>query len=95
MSYVNIELEFKFQDETTKKITYGPYQTDTAVTSTLASKIISANTEDSEYNWTDGIVNSNGSPLIPNSAENIYPNVPILNAAVITTDETDIDLRGA
>lgn len=95
MSYVNIELEFKFQDETTKKITYGPYQTDTAITSTLASRIIAANIEDAEYNWTDGIINSNGSPLIPNSVENIYPNVPIVNAAIITTDETPINLKGA
>lgn len=100
-TYSMIELEFQFQDKTTKKWQVGPFATNAPAVTDLKVNVKQFNAEydgsevlDPEAtgvpSWYDLVTNDNGSKLL--FSANGYPEVPILNAAIITRNETDIAL---
>lgn len=102
MAYSIVELEFQFQDKTTKKFQIGPFATSAAAISSMKNNVKAFNEKyglspdmsmehPARASWYSLITNENGSPLMF-SDDGAYPNVPILNATVITRQETDINL---
>lgn len=97
MAYAMLEIEFAFQDDTTKKMTFGPFATTSyAITGAKANikafnyKYRSGATPppDPDAAWVDKFVNENGSALKVYSTSGY----PIANAAIIVRTETDINL---
>ncbi len=90
MAYCNIELEFQYEDRTTSKLVIGPYKTDSLSITGLKTNVKDFNSDKDgaiAFNeWGDLVVNENGSKLI--APGGTYPNTPILNAAIIATEET-------
>lgn len=88
MAYCEIELEFQFEDKSTKKVTFGPYSETAVAITSLKNNVKTFNETNSD--WYESFVNENGSKLI--ASGNVYPNSPILNATIITNDITEIPL---
>lgn len=76
LRYSEVELEFEFEDESTIKMTVGPYATTDSRLSQIKAKAIQYN--NNPVVPTESLVNKNGA---------IFANVPIKSASIITTDE--------
>lgn len=91
MAYAMLEIEFAFVDDTTKKMTFGPFATNSyAITGAKANiKAFNAKygTGMVQENWTAYFVNENGAAL-----KSYMNGKPISNAAIIVRNETDINL---
>ena len=93
MAYAMLEIEFAFVDESTKKMTFGPFATNSyAITGAKANiKAFNAKYGSSASPipdvWTDYFINENGVSLKSFNSGN-----PISNAAIIVRNETDINL---
>lgn len=93
MAYAMLEIEFAFVDDTTKKMTFGPFATNSYAITGAKANIKAFNTKYSgspppEEDWTSYFVNENGSKIKAYSATG----KPISNAAVIVRNETEINL---
>lgn len=89
MSYAQIELALKFEDESTGKLTFGPYATNSAAISGLKQRIKGFNAGTSiTGGWYGDIVNADESKLVQPGGT--YPNVPIVEATIVTTNETRV-----
>ncbi len=90
MAYINVEIVFQNIDREQKKLTIGPFRTTAPFLNNLKTNIKTFNTTLSEQvTWYDAI-GINGKGLL---MQGQYPNVPIIDAAIITTNETDVMTR--
>jgi len=92
MAYAMLEIEFAFVDDTTKKMTFGPFATNSyAITGAKANiKAFNSRYTSGELpvdSWTDYFINENGAAL-----KCYQTGKPISNAAIIVRNETEINL---
>lgn len=107
-AYSNIELVFGFQDNTTKKVTIGPFATNSNALSGLKAKVMAfnANYTASKYQYrTSGELGTDGNdnqpfdsqpyPLIVNKDgyELLSTTPPIVEAYITTINRTDYVLE--
>lgn len=102
MAYSLIELEFQFTDKTTKKWQVGPFASNSYAVQSLKANVKSFNANYDGVtdplnpeakgvpSWYNLVTNENGAKLL--FSANGYPDVPILNATIITRNETEINL---
>lgn len=87
MAYINIELTFQNIDREPKKMIIGPFRTNAPFLNNLKTNIKTFNTTTEEQVAWYNSVGINGKGLL---MQGQYPNVPIIEAAIITTNETDV-----
>lgn len=94
MTYAMLEIEFAFVDDTTKKMTFRYFATNSYAITGAKANVKAFNyiyrsgaSPSPEGSWVDKFVNENGAVL--KSYGNGYP---ISNAAIIVSTETDINL---
>lgn len=82
-----VEIEFAFQDNTTKKVQIGPFKP--SALSNIKTRIKEFNSREGAY-WESVIANENGAQI---NVGNTYPdNTPIRNVVIITSDEVEVNL---
>lgn len=83
----NIELELSFVDNTTKKVTIGPFNPSTLPE--LGSKF--RQFFQTEHSWNANSFSSENGDALKNGTS--FPNnTPISKVTIVTTEETEIDL---
>lgn len=91
MAYAMLEIEFAFVDDTTKKMTFGPFAMNSYAITGAKANIKAFNEKYSGSpiadSWTEKFVNENGAVL-----KTFGNGKPISNAAVIARNETEINL---
>lgn len=103
MATSNIEIVFGFKDNTTKKITFGPFASNSPALAALKAKIIAFNTNYTPNKWkydVSGTLNQSELqettyPLIVNKdGYELLDSNPIVDAYIVTTNRTEINLNG-
>ena len=92
MAYAMLEIEFAFVDDTTKKMTFGPFATNSYAITGAKANIKAFNSRYTSGalpvdSWTDYFINENGAAL-----KCYQTGKPISNAAIIVRNETEINL---
>ena len=103
-----VEIVFGFKDNTTKKITIGPFATNSPALPALKDKIIAFNAAYTASKWQykiGGSIGKNNASAVDFDEDSTYPLIvskdgyglldtnPIVDAYITTTDITEINLN--